>query len=541
MKKQIKWLSALCLLALLATPVQAALPSGTGIITNSSHVSGSEFSSKSSIAKKLNKMFAGDIGLYANSAKTKLVNAALGTRSVPNNNKYQYWGSRAGTSCFAYANAFYGSFYDGTYPHGSLNGNHKKVTVTGKITYENFVKWGVRSDAAVYIREGNHSVVVLHYDENYITYVDGNGDGKGLVALRKEAWKRGSGTNIYNSKPSLIVQPKESYFAAGSMGKKQPLSCTKGGTSHDWDEGAVTQSPTCKDKGVRTYTCLDCGKTKESTLAKTSDHTYGAYTVTREATCTKKGEKAAVCTLCGKEKTKTTKALGHDYGKSVTIKEASIYAQGVREKTCTRCEKTTQIKTPCMFREGDVTLTAEAGAFPKNTKILTDPEEAGYAEILQEITGKSRLYTLVAEAKDIPVQPEKPVTLELTVPEGFSENLLLCLVTSDGTQVLESTLEDGVLTARVETMGTFALCDLDVPYVPPTTQTQPPVTQPTTQPAVQPVTTQAPAPRAQLPEKSHILLLGLAATVAAALLTGAVAFILIRKRRKAKQDAPINT
>ena len=289
MKKWLTGFLAVSIIFSLAMPVFAALPKGTGIITSASSVSGSEFSPKSSIAKKLNTMFAGDIGLYVDRAKTKLVDAALGTRNVPNNGKYQYWANgHAGTSCFAYANAFYGKFYDGFSPHDPVNGNHQRVKASGKITYQNFVKWGVRDDAAVYIREGNHSVVVLHYDENYITYVDGNGDGKGLIAIRKEAWKRGSGSNIYNQTPSLIVQPKKSYFAAGSMQQKQPVPCTKGGSYHDWDEGVLTQKATCQEKGIKTFTCLACAKTKTESIAKTDDHTYGDWTVKSDPTCTQK-------------------------------------------------------------------------------------------------------------------------------------------------------------------------------------------------------------------------------------------------------------
>lgn len=530
-----KWLTGLlmaCLLVLLATPVHAALPAGAGVITSSASVSGSEFSSKTSVAKKLDKMFAGDIGLYQDSKKTKLVDAALGVRAVPNNGKYQYWGDRAGTSCFAYANAYYATFYDGTYPHGSLGGNHERVKATGKISYANFQKWGVRDDAAVYIREGNHSVIVLHYDENYITYIDGNGDGKGLVALRKEAWKRGSGSNIYNSKPSLIVQPREGYFAPGSMGKKQAKPCTQGGTSHDWDKGAVTKTPSCEEKGVKTYACGGCGKTKEESISKTTDHTYGAWAVTKEATCTGKGAKTAACTLCGKEKTKTLTALGHDYGKSVTVKEATIFSQGVKEKTCDRCGKVTQTKTSCTFRDGDITLTTKKKVFPKNTEILIAEETADYAELLQDVTGKFTLYALSAQKKETPVQPKGQVTLELGVPEDFGENLALYMVTEDGKRLLESTLEEGILTAQLEQLGVLALCDLDVPFVPEPTETVPPATQPTTQPTTQPVAT-ASAPKTTPEETStDILLLALGAVLPLTAVVTLTLTLIIKKRRK---------
>ena len=373
MKKWFCGIFAAVLTLLLAVPAYAALPDGVGMITNCSHISGKEFSSKTSIAKKLDKMFAGDIGLYKDAKKTTLVNAALGTSNVPNNNVYQYWGPtpRAGTSCFAYANAFYGHFYDGVYPHHSLNSNHKVIKATGKITYKNFVKWGVRDDAAVYIREGNHSIIVLHYNEDYITYVDGNGNGKGLIAIRKEAWKRSKGANIYDQKPSLIVQPTTSYFAAGSMNSEKGKSCLEGGESHDWDEGEITKTASCKETGLRVYTCLDCGKQKEETLKKTTDHSYGEWTVSKEPTCTAKGKNVAVCSVCGGEKTKSVKALGHKYGKTTVVQEGTIWSPGITEKTCKTCGKVAKTKSDCIVEsvEFGITFTTKEKVFPKKTTL----------------------------------------------------------------------------------------------------------------------------------------------------------------------------
>lgn len=582
MKKWFAGMLAVCLGLLTIMPVCAALPAGTGVVTDPGAVSGSEFSSKSSIAGKLDKMFAGNIGLYKDRKKTKLVDAALGTRNVPNNGVYQYWGERAGTSCFAYANAFYATFYDGTYPHGSLGGNHEKVKATGTISYENFVKWGVRADAAVYIREGNHSIVVLQYDEQYITYVDGNGDAKGLIALRKEAWKRGSGTNIYNQTPSLIVQPKESYFSAGRMGKKQPVPCTKGGNAHDWDEGVVTKAPSCKEKGVRTYTCLDCEKTKEEAIAKTTEHTYGNWETSREATCsrggkeisactvcgetktrstallahdygkwavtkeagcTEEGKKVAVCKDCGKKKTKSVKALGHDYGKAVTVEKATIYSYGIKEKTCNRCQKVTTVKTDCAFRDKalGIALSAKKGVFPKNTQIVTEEGEAS-AETLQDVTGKVALYTILSQVKEEPVQPEGTVTLTLEVPADFGENLALYLLGQERV-LLESTLEDRVLTAETEQLGVFALCDLDVSYVPAPTQTQPPTAEPTTQPTTQPVTavattaaTTAPAQErsAEGDQAPPIMVWCLLGAIGVVICVGLTCAVIFKKRNKEK-------
>ena len=547
MRKCFCCLLAVCLIILLATPALAALPSGTGKITDCKAVSGSEFSSKSSIAKKLDKMFAGDIGLYKDKNKTILVDASLGTRNVPNNNVYQYWGPtpRAGTSCFAYANAFYGHFYDGVYPHHSLNSNHKIIKATGKITYQNFVKWGVRDDAVVYIREGNHSIIVLTYDKNYLTYVDGNGDGKGLIAIRKEAWQRGSGANIYNQKPSLIVQPTTKYFPAGNMKSQGTVPCTQGGNSHDWNNGSVTKKATCKETGLKMYTCLDCGLTREETLKKTTAHSYGAWFVAREPTCTKKGVKAAQCSICGTEKTKFVKALGHQYGKVSVVQEGTIYSPGITKRTCEICGKVNKEKSDCVVENATfgITFTTIEGVFPKDTELSV--EEPGTPEqvqlVLRGVTAKSCIFVPVARVGETSVQPDGMVTLTMKIPEGFSNNLGLYQATEAEAVSLPSTvdLETGTLTAKLQKFATFALCDLNAPWRPEPKEVTEPATEPVTEP------TAAPAPVAteerdmlQQLNRKWILWIAVAAVPVVCSVT-LIVILIVRRIKKRKIISPI--
>ena len=40
--------------------------------------------------------------------------------------------------------------------------------------------------------------------------------------------------------------------------------------SHEWDNGVITQEPTCAQMGIKTYTCSDCGEQKTEILAKES-------------------------------------------------------------------------------------------------------------------------------------------------------------------------------------------------------------------------------------------------------------------------------
>jgi len=562
-----------CLALILLCVVTAfgAVPEGTGVIKSPGAVSGREFTSKSSIAQKLDSMFAGNIGLYVDKEKTVLVNAALGTENVPNNGKYQYWGNgHAGTSCFAYANAFYATFYDGQSPHDPVNSNHQRVKASGKITYQNFVKWGVRDDAIVYIREGNHSFLVLHYNENYLITLDGNGDGKGTIALRKQTWQKSSGSNIYNQTPSLIVQPKTGYFAAGSMGMKPPKTCTEGGEYHSWDEGTVTKQPNCNEKGEKTYTCTACGKTNLEVLAKTSNHTYGEWTVTQAATCTQKGKQVRACTVCQKEESKKIAALGHEYGAYTVTRKMTLSTPGLKERSCSRCSKVQTVEIPCTTKNKElgITLKLPEKAFSKEASVeilQLMPEEPAYAAIenaLGNLTGKFNAYNIYAEENGAQVQPEGTVQLELTKPKDFGKNLALYAIYLDGTiQQLEAKLSKNgkTLSCELQQFTFLALCDLDVPKpLPPVEETEPatepetqPETEPTepeTQPALEeptvPETEPAPQPAAE-PARELVPAMGMVAVATAELflrfvISLIVLFTLTAKEKK-KREASIET
>ena len=121
--------------------------------------------------------------------------------------------------------------------------------------------------------------------------------------------------------------------------------CSRGCTEtdeHDWDKGVVTTQPDCKNPGVTTYTCADCGATKtENKPAATGEHVYTNWTkvsddkhegtcgcgekkqedhkwdagkITTEPTCNKTGVKTYTCSVCSGTKTETVAATGdHNY------------------------------------------------------------------------------------------------------------------------------------------------------------------------------------------------------------------------------------
>lgn len=96
--------------------------------------------------------------------------------------------------------------------------------------------------------------------------------------------------------------------------------------AHKWNEGVVTQEPTCLVSGTIKYTCTVCGETKTESV--TVDHDYKdahdkdshyqecsvchdkkdveahkfVWKIDRAATTTKEGEKHEECSVCGYKK-----------------------------------------------------------------------------------------------------------------------------------------------------------------------------------------------------------------------------------------------
>ena len=66
---------------------------------------------------------------------------------------------------------------------------------------------------------------------------------------------------------------------------------------HSWNEGVLTQQPSCKSTGIKIFTCTvsGCGATKTEIVAATG-HTFDNGTVTTEPTCTSAGVMTFKCT-----------------------------------------------------------------------------------------------------------------------------------------------------------------------------------------------------------------------------------------------------
>lgn len=152
-------------------------------------------------------------------------------------------------------------------------------------------------------------------------------------------------------------------------------------SEHNWNEGAIIKNATCKENGVKQYTCQRCGMQQDNTEdVPALGHEYSSewtidkkpsctekgskskhcircdekseiteieeiphaweeeYTVEKKATCIETGIKSIHCSICGERKNEEIiDALGHDYGEWKLINAATCTEKGLEERKCIRC------------------------------------------------------------------------------------------------------------------------------------------------------------------------------------------------------------
>ena len=109
-------------------------------------------------------------------------------------------------------------------------------------------------------------------------------------------------------------------------------------STHYWDNGVETTAPTCKEAGVKTFTCTVCGDSYTEEIAKLTTHSYNDGVETTAPTCKEAGVKTFTCTVCGDSYTEEiAKLTTHSYDDGVETKAATCKEAGVKTFTCTVC------------------------------------------------------------------------------------------------------------------------------------------------------------------------------------------------------------
>lgn len=197
---------------------------------------------------------------------------------------------------------------------------------------------------------------MLTYNKDYIVYVDGNGDGKGLVAIRKEPWSNTTGANIYSRKIVLIVQPKESYYPicdCVSLNKYNSLCSvceynspvtahsfkSQSDNNSHWNSCSVCSYNTDKINHKLTYQkddtshwlkCTDCDHSTDA-----AKHTFGEWNIITNPTEESKGEKDRICSECSHKEIAEIPPLNHVHSYVSHVTPPSCTSEGFTTHTCT--------------------------------------------------------------------------------------------------------------------------------------------------------------------------------------------------------------
>ncbi len=108
--------------------------------------------------------------------------------------------------------------------------------------------------------------------------------------------------------------------------------------NHAWDGGKVTKAATCKDTGIRTYTCATCKGTKEEVIpVDPTAHKFGTTWTDADD-----NKHEMVCTVCKTEK----KQEDHRYDAGKVTKDATCKDTGIRTYTCSVCKGTKEEVIP---------------------------------------------------------------------------------------------------------------------------------------------------------------------------------------------------
>lgn len=115
--------------------------------------------------------------------------------------------------------------------------------------------------------------------------------------------------------------------------------------------------------------CSACGKvlTAQKTIPAFG-HTWDAGKITKEAACETKGVKTYTCETCKKTRTEEIPARGHKFGAGVTTSQADVISPAKQTRTCTVCGKKEQRNYGSRLRG---TMTVNISSIPLKTRQKT--------------------------------------------------------------------------------------------------------------------------------------------------------------------------
>ena len=212
---------------------------------------------------------------------------------------------------------------------------------------------------------------------------------------------------------------------------------------HSWDLGKITKKATCIEKGIKTYTCIICGKTKTEDIS-TINHKYDSWKITKPATVLKKGYQTRKCYNCGRTEKKNIEKLKPTVKINVSsiplkMKQSTtkVKVTGLARGDYIKSWKSSNSKVVTVNTKGQITAKNKRGkvtitvtmasGLKRNIKVTVQKA----AVVAKKITGVSKFITL----KEGKTTTLKPVISPITVTSKTtykSSNEKVAIVNSKG-------------------------------------------------------------------------------------------------------------
>lgn len=182
------------------------------------------------LTEQMDSVFAGNINLAMDADRTPVsISLAVASALDIRTTYYAYTtGSYVtGMQCYIYAQAVYATLFDDLPYHGAGTKRYDySVQVMGQsptIDYRAFTASKVMPGAylrttdqqdGTYNGAEGHSLIVLGYNEDGLTILEGNADGRGLIRIASYTWDDFNERVLtrYNRVISHVVQPREDIY-----------------------------------------------------------------------------------------------------------------------------------------------------------------------------------------------------------------------------------------------------------------------------------------------------------------------------------------
>lgn len=190
------------------------------------------YTASEALTEQFNAVFTGEINLAADRDRTPVDISLAVSSSLDISKVYYAYSSAAqysGMQCYIYAQAVYATLFDELPYHGAEETVYSYSTqVMGHAPTADYTLFAAsRVMPGAYLRtttnadgtyngSAGHSLIVLGYDDEFITILEGNADNRGLIRIAAFTWE-GFNDSFLSGKGRVIshvVQPLEENYLA---------------------------------------------------------------------------------------------------------------------------------------------------------------------------------------------------------------------------------------------------------------------------------------------------------------------------------------